>query len=85
MTMTIDLSPELESAVRKQAARNGQDVGAFVLQAVQEKIARARSFDEICAPFARAVEASGITDDEFDCFFEEAREEVWQEKQGRAR
>jgi hypothetical protein len=83
--MTIDPSPELESAVRQQAARNGQDVGAFVLQAVREKIARAPSFDEICAPFAQAVKESGITDEGFDRFFEEARDEVWQEKQGRER
>jgi hypothetical protein len=31
----------------------------------------------VCAPFAQAVEASGVTDEEFDCFFEEVREEVW--------
>jgi hypothetical protein len=83
MSLTIDLPPELETTLRQHAARSGQDVTAFVLQAVQEKIAKARTFDEICAPFARAVEAAGITDDEFDRFFEEAREEVWQEKQGK--
>jgi predicted transcriptional regulator len=83
MTLTIDLPAELEKALRQQAADTGQDVRAFVLQAVREKIARARPFDEICAPFARAVESTGITDEEFERFFEEAREEVWQEKQGR--
>jgi hypothetical protein len=46
--VTIDLPPELEKALRQQAARNGQDVSAFVLQAVQEKIAKARALDEIC-------------------------------------
>jgi predicted transcriptional regulator len=83
MTLTIDLPPDLEQKLRQQAARSGQDVSAFVLQAVQEKIARARTFAEVCAPFARAVEASGISDEEFDRFFEEVREEVWQEKQGK--
>jgi predicted transcriptional regulator len=83
MTLTIDLPPDLEKTVRQHAARSGQDVSAFVLQAVQEKITRARTFDEICAPFAQAVEATGITDEEFDRFFEEVREEVWQEKQGK--
>ncbi len=82
MTLTIDLPPELEKTVRQHAARSGQDVTAFVLQALEEKIARARTFDEVCAPFARAVEATGITDDEFDRFFEEVREEVWQPPQG---
>jgi predicted transcriptional regulator len=83
MTVTIDLPPELEQTLRQQAARKNQDVSAFVLQAVQEKLARGQTFDEICAPFAEAVAASGISDEEFDRLIEEAREEVWQEKQGR--
>lgn len=82
MTVTIDFPPEVETAVRQHAARSGQDVPAFVLQAVQEKIAKARSFDEICAPFAEAVTASGINDEELDRAFQEARDEVWQEKRG---
>jgi hypothetical protein len=83
MTVTIDLPPELEKTVRQYASRSGQDVSAFVLKAVQEKIARARTFEEICAPFAEAVAATGISDDEFDRFFEEVREEAWQDKQGK--
>jgi len=35
------------------------------------------------APFRRQVEESGMTDDELGDFFEEVREEVWQEKHGR--
>jgi hypothetical protein len=81
MSVTIDLPPDLEKTLRQHAARSGQDLGAFILQAVQEKIAKARTFDEICAPFAQAVAASGISDEEFDRFIEEVREEVWQEKQ----
>ena len=84
MSLTIDLPPELERVVRQHAAASGQDVGVFVLHAVREKIAKARTFDEVCAPFARAVHETGITDDEFDRFFERAREEVWQAKQGKA-
>jgi hypothetical protein len=83
MSVTIDLPPELEQTVRQHAARSGQDLSAFVVQAVQEKIAKTRTFDEICAPFAQAVAATGISDDEFDHFFQEVREEVWQEKQGK--
>jgi predicted transcriptional regulator len=84
MTVTIDLPPEVAEALRQHAARTGQDLSAVILQAVQEKMARARTFDEICAPFARAVEATGMADEEFDRFFEEIREEVWQDKQGKA-
>ena len=58
-------------------------VNTFVLQAVNEKIAKARTFDEICAPFAQAVGAVGMSDEEFDHFFEEVCEEIWQEKKGK--
>ena len=81
MTLTIDLPSELEQSVRQQAARRGQDVNRYVLQAVEEKVAKARTIAEICQPIANAVAATGITDQEFDEFFEEARKEVWQEKQ----
>jgi hypothetical protein len=82
MTVTIDISPELEKALREHVARGGQDVNKFVLQAVEEKIAKARVFDEVCAPFAEAVAATGVSDEEFDRFFDEVRDDVWQEKQG---
>jgi hypothetical protein len=81
MTLTIELPPELEKHLRQQAAKNGVDVTMFVLQAVNEKLAKARTFDEVCAPFARAVTATGVSDEEFDRFFEEVREDVWKEKQ----
>jgi hypothetical protein len=84
MTVTINLPLELEKTLRQQAAKSGQDVDTFVLQALKEKIARARTFDEICAPFAQAVAATGMTEEEFDRFFEEIREEGWQERQSKA-
>jgi hypothetical protein len=40
------------------------------------------SYDrEISASFAKAVEAAGVSDEDFDCFFQEVREDVWQENQ----
>ena len=79
--LNIDLPPELENALRLRAAQNGQDVGDFVTQAVREKIDRASTFREVCAPFAKAVESSGASDDEFDRFFEDRRNEVWRLRQ----
>jgi hypothetical protein len=38
--------------------------------------------DHALAPFRRQLEESGISDDELGAFFEEVREEVWQEKHG---
>lgn len=39
--------------------------------------------DELLEPFRRQVSESGITDDELDAFFEELRDKVWEEKQGK--
>jgi hypothetical protein len=85
MTLNIDLPPDLESDLRTQAAQNGQDMGAFVVQPVREKIGRAATFQAVCAPFAKAVRASVVTEEEFDRFFEESRDEVWRQKQNNAK
>ncbi len=84
MTLTIHLPPEVEEALRLRAAQSGQELGEFVVQAVREKIARASTFQEACAPFAQAVQASGVSDEEFDRFFDERREEVRRRKQDNA-
>jgi hypothetical protein len=84
MTLNIDLPPDVEETLRLQAARSGQDVRAFVVQAVREKIGRAGTFQEVCAPFSKAVDASSVSDEEFDRFFEERRDEVWRQKQDNA-
>lgn len=82
MTLTIELPSDLEQRLQQETARSGLDVSEFVLDAVREKMLKAISVAEVCAPFARAVAASGLSDNEFDRFFEQVRDEVWQAKQG---
>ena len=43
MTLDLQLSSETEAKIRASAAAAGQDVAAFVLQAVAEKLADAES------------------------------------------
>lgn len=57
MSVAINLPPDVESMVRRQAARHGQDVAAFVLEAVQEKVAKAPT-----AEAASAARSEGATD-----------------------
>jgi len=83
MTVTIELPPEIEARLRQRTEQSGQNVSGFVLDAIQEKISRVRTFDEVCAPFATAVAASGITDAEFDALVESARDEAWQARRER--
>ncbi|MDZ4780507.1 MAG: DUF1778 domain-containing protein [Planctomycetia bacterium] len=42
MTLQLHLTPELELLIRNAAISAGEDVEAFVLRAVQERVAEAR-------------------------------------------
>lgn len=61
MTLTIELPPEVEEALRLQAAQSGQDVGTFVVQSVREKIARAGSLQGAGPALDRAGQGSGVS------------------------
>ena len=89
MTITIDLPPEVESKIKTQATDEGLKVEEYVKTLIKEASDRGerieknseKSFDEILAPVRKGFQASGISKDEILEFFEEVREEVWQEKQ----
>jgi len=84
MTITIDLPPDIEASIKTQAAKDGLLLEDYVTSLVQEGIQRRdridllaeKSFDEILAPFRRNVEDSGVSDEELDALFTDARKEV---------
>ena len=84
MTITISLPPEVEESVKSQAAKDGLPLEDYVESLVTEATRRRKridllakkSFDEILAPFRRNVEESGISDEELDTLFREARKEA---------
>jgi hypothetical protein len=41
MSLTIPFTPEIEALLRERAAASGKDVGTFVREVVEEKLARA--------------------------------------------
>lgn len=79
MTITIHLGPEDEKRLIARAARSGEDVTGYVHRLIVEDFGDA---DEPLGPFRRQVEASGMSDDDLESFFDEVRDEVWREKQG---
>lgn len=81
MTVTLDLEPEMKSLLEKRARADGCDIEGYVKKLIEEDVSRKRTFDEILAPFRQAVERSGISDDELDSLFKEARKEVFIAKQ----
>ncbi len=89
MTVILELEPEIEEKIKTQASKDGLKVEVYVRSLVEEatnkrerieKLAE-KSFDEILAPIQKGFEESGLSEDEIMQMFEEAREEVWQEKQ----
>jgi predicted DNA-binding protein len=83
MTITIRLSDEEQRRLAERAARNGRDLADYVHLLIERDIQEMAGVEQALAPFRRQVEESGLTDDELGDFFEEVREEVWQDKHGR--
>jgi len=89
MTITIDLPSEVESKIKTQASNDGVKVEDYVKTLIKEASDRReqiekdseKSFQEILAPIQKGFQESGMSEDEILEFFEEVREEVWQEKQ----
>jgi len=91
MTITIDLPSEVESKIKTQASNDGVKVEDYVKTLIKEASDRRerierdseKSFREILAPIQKGFQESEMSEDEILEFFEEVREEVWQEKQNR--
>jgi hypothetical protein len=83
MTVTLELEPEVESLLEKRAKADGCEVQDYVKNLITKEVNRQRTFDENLAPFRQAVEKSGVSDDELDALFTEARKEVFKAKQER--
>ena len=79
MAITITLSRETERKLQARASQKGLEVSAYLGRLVEKEVQKP-TLSEILAPFRQQVQTSGISDEELTTLFEEAREEVWQEK-----
>ncbi len=82
MSLTIELPEETERDLATYARSHGRTAEAVVLDMIERHLA-SRMLDEALAPFRRDVAESGMSEVELDAFFEEVRDEVWQEQQAR--
>lgn len=78
MTVTLELKPEIEKTLRERALAKGKNLDGYLIEIIEKDAGGIRSLDEILAPFRREVEESGITDDEFDEFVEDIRDDMHQ-------
>ena len=76
MTLMISLPNDAESRLRERAKAAGQDVTQYVEQLITKELVAPLSLAEASEPLARAVDAAGVTDDEFTSLLVEARDAV---------
>ena len=63
MTLNIQLSPQTEDRVRRQAQAAGKELGQYVAELVEQAAARP-AIDELLAPLRHQFDASGATDEQ---------------------
>ena len=86
MELTITVSDETKSALEQRAHERGyKDVSKYVERLISTDLLATKSFDDILAPIRKTFQESGMTDDELEALFEEAREEVYQERKAKKR
>lgn len=99
MSITLSLPPETERKLKEQAAQSGQGLEEYLRALIEKVVEGAERvtpssedttpvhegmpLDEVLAPVHQQFDESGMTEEELDALIEEAREEVWREKQGR--
>ncbi len=84
MELTIKVPDEAKPALEQRARERGySDVNQYVERLITADLLAARSFDEILAPIRKTFQESDLTEGELDALFEEAREEVYQERKAK--
>ena len=78
-TLTINLPKDVSLAVENKARLSGRDSAEFIEDLVTKEV-NSPSLDEILAPIRNGFKESGDSEDEILEFFEEIRDEVYQEK-----
>lgn len=84
MSITITIPAELESLILGRAKASGKPVEEVTLGLIAQSLQPQRTtltFDEILAPFRKEVAESGITDEELDALFMQARRDYAHENQ----
>lgn len=74
MTLMISLPPDAETKLKERAKAAGQEVSQYVERLLVRELDAPLSLAEASEPLARAVDESGVSDDEFTSLIVEARD-----------
>jgi hypothetical protein len=76
MVLSLSISFETEAKLKARAEAAGQDVAQYVEQILTKELAAPLSIAEAAEPLARAVDASGVSDEEFTSILVDASNAV---------
>ena len=80
MTITIDLSSEVETVLQEKASADGKNIQNYIEELLKKQLLRP-SLDEILAPVRQDFDESGMSEEDLNGFFDDLRDKVLQEKQ----
>lgn len=83
MSLTITLKPETEAKLKNLSNARGYAVDDFIEKLIEDESNKLRTIDEIFAPFRKNIEESGVSEEDLDALFLQARKEVYAEKKAR--
>ncbi len=79
MTLTIELTPEVEARLKSRAVANGyNEITDYAKKVLEEDTIKMKTLDEIFAPFRKHTEQ--ISEMEIDNLVKRARREVFAER-----
>ncbi len=79
-TIEIPLPEELLRRVDEKAHTSGLDRGTYIRAILSREVTGTPSISEILLPFREQVIASGVSDEELDRLFSQAREEAYRDR-----
>ena len=74
MMLMISLPADAETRLRERARAAGKDVSEYVQQLLVNELVAPLTLAEAAEPLAKAVDAAGVSDDEFTSIIVEARD-----------
>lgn len=73
-----------KTALEEVGRSRGKNFAEYLRDLLQTELLSERPFSEILEPIRRSFDESGMSEAELDTLFETAREQVYQESQGRS-
>lgn len=82
MTLTIELTPEIEARLKNRALANGfEEVKDYAKKVLEDDTNKMKTLDEIFAPFREHTEQ--ISEEEIEDLVKKARREVFAERKAK--